>query len=247
MYKRIAAIIISFLLTTQGKAQLSGDFSVSTGNNYASYGQYAKLYGLFSYQYGDWGFSAATGTVFSAARENIFDALRLSVSKEFKIKNKPYEANFFYQRSPYSSRLNEHNAGLLLTRKTRRWFFNLGVNTRLYQLRNQYAKENSYTVKSLWEPVNVIYKITYHRPLSTKFEINGSVTNFDNFIIEQETNPFLMVDFRQKVSKKSKVYFDVAYQQAGFFNIRVNYFGYFLKAGYLFDINLTNKRTNNSH
>lgn len=241
MFKSTVVLLILYLVSFHGNAQLSGEFSLGTGNNYTSIGQYGKLFGQIAYQTDGWSFSSAAGAVFSHARENKFDALRLSVARDFSIKDKPYAAKIFYQRTPFSTRMNEHDAGIVFIRNTNRWYFNVGANTRCYQLTHKYADAHSYSANNLWEPVNAMYKVTYHIPIQQKYECNISVANFDDFIIEQETNPFLMADFRCQVSEKSKLYLSMMYQQAGLFNISVSYFGYYLKAGYVFDINLSDK------
>lgn len=228
---------IVFILFAMGsEAQVLADFSLTTGRNYVSFGQYAKFGGQFFYKHKGWNFSAGAGVVFSQEREKKLDALRLSVSKDFTIKELLFNTQLFYQRSPFSARLNDQAAGVLFNHNRRRWHFYLGANTRVFSLTNKYKAGTGYEENALWEPVNVMYRLTWHKPVGKKLEINTSVTNFDQFLIEQETNPFLMTDFRYRVSEKSKIYFDAIYQQAGFFNIRVNYFGYYLRAGYTVDI-----------
>lgn len=224
--------VVFILIAFGAKAQVSADLSLATGRNYVSFGQYAKFAGQFFYQYKGWNFSAGAGAIFSHEREKKLDALRLSLSKDYTIKELLFTTQIFYQRSPFSARLNDHTAGVLFNHKRNRWYFDLGANTRVYSLTNKYKGETGYSENALWEPVNVMYRLTWHKPVGDKLEINASVTNFDQFIIEQETNPFLLTDFRYKITEKSKIYFNAVYQQAGFFNIRVNYFGYYLRAGY---------------
>lgn len=225
------------------RSQMAIDGSFCTGSHYVSDGQYAKVAGRFSYRYRSWDFSAAAGAVFSHARERQLDALRLSLSKDQRIGDKLITAHIFYQYSPFSARLNDQTAGLLFNHKSRRWYFDLGANTRCYSFTKRYKGMTDYTDKALWEPVNVMYRLTWHKTFGDKFEINPAVTNFDQFLIEQETNPFIMMDFLYKLNEKSKIYVDAVYQQAGFLNIRVNYFGYYLRAGY--QLNIEKKRGDN--
>lgn len=236
MVKRFINIILIFMITLCARSQMSVDLSFCSGSNYVSEGQYAKLSTQLSYKYLGWNFSLGAGTVFSHAREKKLDAVRVSLSKDFRIKGKQVTTHIFYQQSPFSVRLNDQTAGLLLNHKSRRWYFDLGANTRFYSFTKGYKATTNYTEKIIWEPVNVMYRLTWHKPIGNKFEINPSITNFDQFIIQQETNPFILIDFGYKFNEKSKMYFDAVYQQAGFFNIRVNYFGYYLRGGYKMDI-----------
>ncbi len=231
--------LVFLLFTIRAEAQVSADFSLTTGRNYVSFGQYVKFAGQFIYKYKGWGFSSGAGAVFFHERNKKLDALRFSVSKDFTLKEFLITSQIFYQWSPFSARLNDQTAGLLFGHKRKRWYFDLGANTRVFSLTNKYKTGSGYSEKALWEPINVMYRLTWHKPIGEKLEINSSVTNFDQFLIEQETNPFLLADFRYRVSEKSKIYFDAIYQQAGFFNIRVNYFGYYLRAGYTLDIGRT--------
>lgn len=231
--------IVLILIAVGAKAQVSADLSLSTGCNYVSFGQYAKFAGQFFYQYKGWNFSAGAGAIFSQEREKKLDALRLSVSKDYTIKEFLFTTHIFYQRSPFSVRLNDQTAGIIFNHKRNRWYFDLGANTRVYSLTNKYKSGTGYSENALWEPVNVMYRLTWHKPVGAKLEINTSITNFDQFLIEQETNPFLIADFQYGVTEKSKIYFDAVYQQSGLFNIKVNYFGYYLRAGYKIDIGNT--------
>jgi len=77
-----------------------------------------------------------------------------------------------------------------------------------------------------------LYKITYFQPLSEQSDLQVSVTNFDAFMIQQETNPMLITRVGYQTSTASKMYIDLGYLQAGLLNIRVNYFGYFVRGGF---------------
>lgn len=236
MKRSLYTLILILAASVEGSAQISADLSLSTGNNNVSFGQYAKFAGQFSYKYTGWEVSIASGTVFSQAREKRLDAIRVTASKDYLIKDKQVSTLVFFQVSPFSNQLINHTAGLLLNHKSRRWYLDIGANTRFYSFTKKYKAATDYSSNTLWEPVNVMYRLTWHQPISNTFEINSSVTNFDCFIVEQETNPFLIADFRYKITSQSELYFDACYQQAGFFNIRVNYFGYFLRAGYKINI-----------
>lgn len=232
MTKTLTALTLIFSISLAARGQISVDLSITTGNNQVSWGQYGKFAGKFSFVYSGWNFSAGTGTVFSAVRGGRLDVVRLSVSKGYRIKDKDITTVAFYQFAPFSVRLNDHTAGFLFNHKSKRWYYDLGVNTRFYAFTQQYKVVTNYGENTLWEPFNVMYRLTWHKPIGEKFEINPSVTNFDQFIIQQETNPFILANFQYKFNEKSRIYFDAAYQQAGFFNIRVNYFGYYLRGGY---------------
>lgn len=136
--------LVFLLFAIGAEAQVLADISLTTGRNYVSFGQYAKLGGQFFYKHKGWNFSAGAGVVYSQEREKKLDALRLSVSKDFIIKELLFTTQLFYQRSPFSARLNEQTAGILFSHKRQRWYFDLGANTRVFSLTNKYKAGTGY-------------------------------------------------------------------------------------------------------
>ena len=219
------------LISIQIKAQYSAGVSVEGGTNYASDGFYSDVTGEFSANIYDWQVATAAGISFSNASENIFNVLKLDVSRDFRINKIPLTGHVFYQWRPFSEILHEHNAGFIFHYLKNKFGYQLGLNTRFFKLPNKYAASNNYDHVSIWEPINLMYKITYHQPLAEKWDLRASVTNFDAFLIQQETNPMLITNVTYKISPTSIMYIDMGYLQAGLMNIRVNYFGYFIRGG----------------
>ncbi len=213
------------------KSQFTADISMMGGANYVSSGLYSEFSGGIRAVLSEWQFSAVTGVTFSNARENVFNALKIDVSKDLRIKEKPVTGHVFYQWQPFSAILHEHNAGIILYHRKNKFAYHVGLNTRVFKLTNVYAESNDYDQISIWEPINLMYKITYYQPIDEKWEFKASVTNFDTFLIQQETNPMLITNLGYQLSGTSKLYMDLGYLQAGLMNIRVNYFGYFIRGG----------------
>jgi hypothetical protein len=213
------------------KAQYSADLSVEGGSNYVSSGFYSDVSGEFSVKISDWRVTSAAGVSFSGFQENIFNALKMDVSKDFMLKKTALTGHVFYQWRPFSTILHEHNAGLVVHFLKKKFGYQLGINTRVFNLINQYSASNNYARTSIWEPFNLMYKISWQHQLAQKWDLNASVTNFDAFMIQQETNPMLIANVAYLLSPQTKIYFDAGYLQAGLMNIRVNYFGYFIRAG----------------
>ncbi|MPN43310.1 hypothetical protein SDC9_190869 [bioreactor metagenome] len=76
-----------------------------------------------------------------------------------------------------------------------------------------------------------MYKFTYFAPFSEKIHFRASITNYDTFIIQQETNPMIIIKLDYQLSQSTKLNLGVGYLQSGLMNIRVNYFGYFIRGG----------------
>jgi len=169
----------------------------------------------------------------------VINAFAASMSYKFNIKNNPLKISVFYCNKPISQMLQIHNTGLKFKYEVKKWEFTLGNNFNIYRFTNDAAdtyniNDNQYLVES----ANIMYSVKYYimQPLSLyNFYIN--LTNFELFIIEQETNPMLNVGFIWKKNNNwPKVFVDYWYQSAGFNNIRVNYFGWLTRIGVQWDI-----------
>lgn len=231
MHYRLFFIFIILISTRTIKAQLTADISILGGSNYVSAGFYTDVAGEFSAKISEWQFTTAAELTFSNANENVFNALKMDISRDFSIKEKPVTGHVFYQWRPFSAILHEHNAGIILYHRKNKFTYHVGLNTRVFKLPNAYVESNGYDQVSIWEPINLMYKITYHQPIDEKWDFKASITNFDAFLIQQETNPMLITNLGYQFSETSKMYIDLGYLQAGLMNIRVNYFGYFIRGG----------------
>jgi hypothetical protein len=229
-YRLILFFLMLISLQTL-KAQITADISMLGGTNYASSGLYSDFAGGITAVVSEWQFEATAGVTLSNERENIFNALRMDVSRDFSIKEKSVTGHVFYQWKPFSAILHEHNAGIIFHYYSNKFSYDIGLNTRIFKLPNVYAELNDYDQTSLWEPINLMYRITYYHPFSDQWDFKASVTNFDAFLIQQETNPMLVTNLGYQFSATSKLYLDLGYLQAGLMNIRVNYFGYFIRGG----------------
>ncbi len=221
-------------------SQLSVNCYAELGTNNVSDGVYGNFSGLFSAKFGT--FTASTGALLSLSNANpdIFSAYKLSVVNEFQIFNKPVKVGVFYLWKPFSVDLRETNYGVLAGYRAKHFGYQVGLNTRIYSFSNSAKQKFNFpdsVSTTIWEPINLIYKFTYYLELSKKWNFEASVTNFDNYIIEQETNPMIRTKFSYKLNNKLLLYSDLGYQQAGLLNMRVNTFGVFLRGGVIWQIN----------
>ena len=230
-------IILFFIIFIQNiQPQISTSIYLETGENYASSGLYSDITGSFSATIKHWQIETSAGITLTKARENIFNALSFDLSRTFKIREIPFSAKVFYQWKPFSERLHEQNAGFIFTYNKMRFGYHLGFNTRFFNLTNQQTDMYNYEQTVIWEPINLMYKITYTYPFSDKFDFRASITNFDAFIIQQETNPMLITNLIYHISQSSRFNLGIGYLQSGLMNMRVNYFGYFIRGGVQWDL-----------
>ncbi len=229
--RNIVIIVMLIIVSKPALSQVSSTVFLESGENSVSSGQYIDLTSKISASIQDWHVETAAGITFSETRENIFNALKIDVSRAFRIKKRPFTTNAFYQWKPFSNRIHEQNAGIILKFLNEKFYYQLGLNTRVFHITKSVVDEQDYENTILWEPINLMYKISYHQALSEKWDFRASITNFDEFIIQQETNPMLITKFLYHLSGSSKIHLDLGYLQSGLMNIRVNYFGYFIRGG----------------
>lgn len=200
---------------------------VETGKNAVSFGQYADLGADYSTSIKDWNMGALVALHFTHAGDYLLKGAKLDLSRDIIVRNRHFELGAFYQWRPFSALVSEWNLGLLTSHKTEEFLFQLGANTRVYQL----GDNNEGPSSRVWEKMNLMYRIQYEHPFSEQWRMRVAVANFDHLLIQQESNPLLIAGVDYAAQPDTEVYLDLGYLQAGLMNIRVNYFGYFLRGG----------------
>ena len=135
---------ILILISVHARSQYIADVSVEGGTNYVSSGFYTDVTGQFSANIYEWQIATAAGISFSNASENFFNAMKLDVSRDFRINEIPLTGHVFYQWRPFSEILHEHNAGIIFKYLKNKFGYHLGINTRFFKLTNKYASSNNY-------------------------------------------------------------------------------------------------------
>ncbi len=221
-------------------SQVSVDTYLETGSTNVSAGLFGNFSTQISALFGS--FSVSTGGLlnFSNANTSVFSAYSIQAANEFKILNLPVNIAALYLWKPFSADLRESDFGLLAKFRTKHWGYQLGINSRIYYFTNSARQKYNFAdsvATSIWEPFNLMYRLSYYQSLGKKWDFEACVTNFDRYIIEQETNPLLQAKFSYKLNDKLLFYSDLGYMQAGLLNMRVNTFGLFLRGAVLWKIN----------
>lgn len=234
----LMVLFVGFPVKTFAQITFEGYTAVLNSN--VSDGTKANVSGELSARVGTFTASAASLLSFPDADNPFFSALKIQLHTDFQLLHKPLNAGLFYLWKPFSDNLHETAFGLLAAYRVGRFGLQLGLNSRVYYFtQSAKAKFNfSDTVStSIWEPINLMYRLSYFQPLSDKWEMEAMISNFDNYIIEQETNPMIQTKFTYRLNEKLNLYGNLGYQQAGLLNMRVNTFGVFLRGGVIWKIN----------
>jgi len=221
-------------------SQISINSYLEIGNNNVSEGVYSNFSSQFLAKFGSLTASTSGLLTFTNANPIIFSTYKLSVENEFIIFNNPISVDAFYLGKAFSKELNETNTGILVDYLTNHFGFQIGLNARIFSFNNEAKQKYNFPEPfntTIWEPFNLMYKFTYYLQYNRKWNFEASVTNFDTYIIEQETNPMLLTKFSYKLQDKLLLYCDLGYLEAGLLNMRVNTFGLYLRGGVIWQIN----------
>ena len=238
-------IVLILLICLVSYNPVSGQIGLQSygdiGVNNVSDGTYAMLAVMPAYELNQYKARAGFLLTFSSQSENIFSGYFVSASGTVMPDKFPLEIGGFYHWNSFSNELRETIWGLLLGHSREHWQFNLGINFRTYKLSKKFVEDNGFPDDAdtkIREPWNLMYAVTYFiKPNDHKWNLGATVSNFDYFLIEQETNPMLNIKFLYQTAPKTTLFTEVWYKSAGLMNIRVNYFGFFLRVGVLWDIN----------
>jgi len=220
-------------------SQISIDNYIDVGRNNVSEGVYSDFSTLILADAGSFTVSSGALLSFTNAQKNIFSAYFLSISRNIYERNHPINIEAFYLWKPFSEDLREYNFGFIADFRTKQFGFNLGFNSRLYSFTRvakiKYNIPDSISTR-VWVPINLMYQLSYFLPLNKKTLLEVRVTDFNTYTILQETNPMILTKFTYTLNDKIQFHSELCYMQVGLLNIRVNYFGYYLRGGVLWKI-----------
>jgi len=172
---------------------------------------------------------------------NIFlSGFRADGVREFKIKNALLELSVFRLWTACSKIMQETNYGCSFSMKTKHFDLLTGTNFRTYSLRNKALKDYEIGdgATKIHENFNLMYSFGYNlKPSHYRWNVGITLTNIDNFLINQETNPYFNIKGYYKVSPLVCLFAEGWYKNAGVTNICSNYFGFVIRGGVQWNLN----------
>ena len=235
--------LISFICFIQQinlSAQYQTTFYADIGQTVVSDGLLLKIADLTSYQFGKNKLEAGLQIDILSNSDRFFSGYNIQVSREWTIKSFPLETQAFFILTPFSDILHETNWGILLGINRNHYAIKIGTNFRTYAYNHKAIDTYSFeTDTRMHENWNLMYSFNgYIKPIDNIWNIGLSLTDIDNFIINQETNPIINLQFTYRFKPSLKLYLESWYKNAGALNMNVNYFGFFIRSGIIWDINL---------
>lgn len=244
---RINNLIISFIVLWCGisfnnalVAQVDVETYFDVGSTNISEGAYIRNALLGAYHFESTKIEVGGQFDLKSASDNFLTGINFRVMQGINIKDFEFEAYGLFVYNPFSDLVHETNWGLLAGVTRSHFTFQLGPSFRTYTITTE-ARE-SFDIDentSLHENWNFLYLASYQlKPAGNKWNAGISVTNMDNFLINQETNPMILLNGNYKVARAMSVYAEAWYKSAGSLNISANHFGYFFRAGLIWELEL---------
>lgn len=221
-------------------SQLRESIFIGTGSSSVSAGSFVRASSITACRIGSYETRLGMQATFARSGRNVFSGLFVDLTGDYHVKSFPVSATLFFRYNPYSPLISETNFGLKASHHREHLELHLGYNSRIYSM----AKEETYVGDlddpdmHIYEWRNFMYKgILWLKPMEHKWNLGASLTNFDYFLIQQETNPMLTALFQTRLSEDWDFYTELWYQGAGMLNLASNYYGYYLRAGFKWQLN----------
>ncbi|MDD3095916.1 MAG: hypothetical protein WC372_07155 [Candidatus Neomarinimicrobiota bacterium] len=231
-------LLLALLLPRMLPAQWQLSVRAEAGAHNASEGMYLRSAAAVQYRLKDTEFSAGLQFELFGKVPRHFSGLNLGISQAMAIREFPFEVAAFFLHRPYSDLQYENSWGLLAETDYRHFHFMFGNGFRAFRLTRQavqdYPEGAGTLIRENW---NLLYRIGYDLKSEDNFWNAGiAVTNLDYFLMNQETNPMLLLHGNAEIASGLDLYAEFWYKQAGVFNISANYFGYFFRLGVLWEL-----------
>lgn len=232
--------VIGLTVSVHLKAQVLFSPYIDAGKSVVSDGFYIKTSVQGAYQYGKNKAEAGTQIDIKSTSRNVFSAVYLNASRELSIKDFQFEIQGLFMFNASSDEIHESDWGALVNIERKHFTANLGTEFRTYRItRRASEKYGIESNKRLHENWNLIYLLGYHvMPKDYKWNIGVSITNFDHFVISQETNPMVFLDGNYTINKSMTLFAETWYKGVGTFNIYADYYGILFRTGLIWKIDL---------
>jgi hypothetical protein len=238
MNYRVPLFPLFLLISITASSQSGLNVYTEIGSNNVSNGIYIKSVAIGSYKFGKYSLETGFQTDLKDNNKPGFSGYTFDASRYLMVKNASFEINGFYTTAITTPILRETNLGGLVTMRFSHFEMALGTNLRAYILRQRgitdyEIEKNTLKVR---EVSNVMYSFTYNlKPADNQWNTGITVTNFDHFTIYQETNPMINLHGSYKMKSPVTIYAQAWYKIAGASNLSVNYFGFYLKSGLIWN------------
>lgn len=238
--KMLFLIIFFSFLANDVVAQYKLSSHLDLGESNISNGLYISNSTFFDYQYKNT--TGKVGIQFNVLDQSFFPSfftgVHASITQKIKIKKLNFTLQGIYFSHFFSNLIHEHNFSILEGLELKHFAHKIGVHFRNIRFTQEgqelFGIDEPHTINELF---NLVYLLKYTiMPKDHHWNIGVSLTNYDHFVINQASNPMLVIDGKVKIKEKVSLYFETWFQRAGVMNISANHYGLFIRTGVLWDI-----------
>jgi hypothetical protein len=238
---KILVLLSGFCLLTGivsvAQPTVIGSFDV--GDNNAAESYYIKSNAIGQYRFGKNMAEAGFLMNLKNTGENFFPGYRLMASRDFAIREFPFAVRAFLVQTTDADMLRETNWGLDISKEWKHIDLVLGTYFKIYAYRNEaietYGIEED--AAKMKENFNFLYSFTYRlKKTGNPWNIGLTVTNFDYFLYNQETNPLFNLNGTYKLNESIELFAQAWFETSGIFNINATWFGYYFRTGIKWNI-----------
>jgi hypothetical protein len=238
LFIRLLFISILSLNFTVSRAQFSVDNAWTIGKHNASSGSYLKTSFSGYYYHDEFSINSQLQVDIINPQERILSGLLLNASRDSVFQKFPIRLSAQYLFLPFSETLRESDISIIANGTTKGFSYALGINFRTYAYTQQAVKDYNIEQQRLHENWGLVYNFGYtYKPKTYRWDIGISFTNWDDFLINQDMNPFWRLKGQYHFDDKIELYTEANYIKSGVFNGSSNYFGYYIKTGIICHVN----------
>ncbi len=166
---------------------------------------------------------------------SVIRGLNAELNRTLMIGEKPVKMGAFHLWKPFTERMGEHFTGVLFNMNRNRIDYDLGLFQRYLYIRQSLNTTGNYDQRFHSEQLSFMYRIMYKLIQKNNIQLKMGIGSFDTFTIQHETNPMFLTEMLYHLSERFSLRLNAVYLQSGLMNIRVNYYGYQIRGGLLWN------------
>ena len=230
--------ILGFLTEINLNAQPQASIYADLGQSVVYDGMIVTNAGLLNYQIGKYKPEMGLQFEIRNAGNYFLSGYAFKLQRDFMIGNFPFELQSFCVATLTSSLLREINWGIISKIEHKHIKIWIGTNFRTFAYTRKTIRDfdirSNTKIHEIW---NLIYLFSFYlKPLSHQWNVSISLTDLDYFTIERETNPILSLQTIFRINSRLKVFVETRYKSNVPFNLNMNYYGFALRTGIIFNI-----------
>lgn len=159
-------------------------------------------------------------------------AIMLRAAKDTVLSAFPFTLKANYLLLPAVKNLRESNINLIASKQLNYFTASLGFNFKTYTYTKEASENYSIEERRFHENWSLLYDLNYtYYPTSKRWQLGVHLTNYDDFIYNQDMNPYFRLKSTYKIRDSLSAILEANYIKSGIFNSSSNSYAYYFKTG----------------